>query len=153
MFPYACSEKPEWPSLPSFELHAVEASQLFDVPPTPILALPLAHGRMTVFGFLLGRDVAYITDCKTVSAGVVDGIRGVPILVLDALRDREHPTHLTIDEARGVAEQVGAKLTLFTHLCHEVEHEAVEKRLPPHVRVAYDGMQVEVIHGDVRLLA
>jgi phosphoribosyl 1,2-cyclic phosphate phosphodiesterase len=108
---------------------------------------------MTVFGFLLAAEVAYITDCKTVSPDVIEAVRGVPVLVLDALRDREHPTHLTIDEARGVAEQVGAKLTLFTHLCHEAEHEAVESRLPPHVRLAYDGMQIEVNHGDVRLLA
>jgi phosphoribosyl 1,2-cyclic phosphate phosphodiesterase len=153
MFSYACLERPEWPGVPSFDLHTVEANQSFDVSATKIRALPLAHGRMTVFGFLLARAVAYITDCKTVSPDVVEAIRGVPLLVLDALRHREHPTHLTIDEALRRGEQVGAKLTLFTHLCHEAEHEAVEKELPPHVRVAYDGMQVEVIHGDVRRLA
>jgi phosphoribosyl 1,2-cyclic phosphate phosphodiesterase len=153
VFPYACLEKPEWPGLPSFDLHTVQPHQSFDVPPTPVRALPLAHGRMTVFGFMLARDVAYMTDCKTVPPDVMEAVRGVPVLVLDALRDREHPTHLTIEQARGVAEQVGAKLTLFTHLCHEAEHEAVENRLPRHVRVAYDGMQLEVIDGDVRLLA
>lgn len=153
VFPYACLDRPEWPSLPSFELHTVEAYQTFEISSTPIRALPLAHGRMTVLGFLLARDLAYITDCKTVPTDVVEAIRGVPVLVLDALREGEHPTHLTIDEAGEVAGRVGATLTLFTHLCHEAEHEAVEKRLPPHVRVAYDGMQVEVIHGDVRLLA
>jgi len=106
-----------------------------------------------VFGFLMGRDLAYVTDCNVVSADVVESIRGVTVLVLDALRHREHPAHLTIEQARGVAEQVGAKLTLFTHLCHEAEHEAVEKTLPPRVRVAYDGMQIEVGNGDVRQMA
>jgi phosphoribosyl 1,2-cyclic phosphate phosphodiesterase len=153
MFSYACLERPEWPGLPSFELQTVEANQSFEVSTTKIRALPLAHGRMTVFGFLVEKDVAYVTDCKTVSPDVVETIRGLPLLVLDALRHREHPTHLTIDEACGVAEQVGARLTLFTHLCHEAEHEAIEDGLPPHVRVAYDGMQIEVIHGDVRHVA
>ena len=153
MFSYACLERPEWPGLPSFELHTVEANQSFEASATKIRALPLAHGRMTVFGFVVEEVVAYITDCKTVSADVVEAIRGLPLLVLDALRHREHPTHLTIDEACGVAKRVGARLTLFTHLCHEAEHEAVEEELPPHVRVAYDGMQIEVIDGDVRLVA
>lgn len=153
MFAYACVEKPEWPGLPSFDLHTVQANQPFQISDTTIRALPLQHGRMTVFGFLFGHDVAYVTDCKVVSADVVEAIRGVPVLVLDALRHREHPTHLTIKEACGVAEQVGAKLTLFTHLCHEAEHETVEKELPPHVRVAYDGMQIEVVDGDARQIA
>ena len=75
------------------------------------------------------------------------------VLVLDALRYRPHPSHLTIEQARALAEQVGAKLTLFTHLCHEVEHEAVERELPPHVRVAYDEMQIEVADGQIRQIA
>jgi phosphoribosyl 1,2-cyclic phosphate phosphodiesterase len=153
MFPYACVEKPAWPGLPSFELHTVQAHQVFEISRTPIRALPLQHGQMTVFGFLFGRDVAYVTDCSDVSADVVEAVRGVAVLVLDALRYREHPTHLTIGEASRVAEQVGAKLTLFTHLCHEVEHDAVENGLPPHVRVAYDGMQIEVVNGEVRQIA
>ena len=150
VFPYACTDTPAWPGLPSFALHTVQPHQTFDVSGTAIRALPLLHGRMTVLGFLIGRDLAYVTDCKPVSADVIEAVRGVTVLVLDALRPREHPTHLTIAEARDVAEQVGAKLTLFTHLCHEAEHEAVEKELPPHVRVAYDEMQIEVTDGAVR---
>ncbi len=153
VFPYACRDGPEWPGLPNFELHLVEPYQSFEVPPMSILALPLAHGRVTVFGFVLARTVAYMTDCKFVPPEVVEAIRGIPVLILDALRDREHPTHLTIDMARAVAEHVGATLTLFTHLCHEAEHRTVEKRLPPHVRVAYDEMQIEVIDGNVRCVA
>jgi phosphoribosyl 1,2-cyclic phosphate phosphodiesterase len=153
MFAYACVEKPAWPGLPSFELHTVEAHQAFGISGTPIRAVPLQHGKMTVFGFLFGRDLAYVTDCKDVSADVIEEVRGVPLLVLDALRYREHPAHLTIEEATRVAEQVGAKLTLFTHLCHEVDHDAVENGLPPHVRVAYDGMQIEVVDGEVRQIA
>jgi phosphoribosyl 1,2-cyclic phosphate phosphodiesterase len=153
MFSYACTETPAWPGLPSFELHPLQPDQQREVAGTSVRVLPLLHGRMEVYGFLFGRDLAYVTDCNVVSADVIEAIRGVTVLVLDALRHRPHPTHLTIDQALEVAGQVGAKLTLFTHLCHEVEHEAVEKELPPQVRVAYDEMQIEVADGEVRPLA
>ena len=153
IFPYACVEKPAWAGLPSFDLHAVEPHQDFEVGGLKLRALPLQHGRMMVYGFLFGRELAYVTDCSVVPPDAVAAIRGATVLVLDALRHRPHPAHLTIDQARAVAEQVGAQLTLFTHLCHEAEHEAVEKSLPPHMRVAYDGMQIEVTDGSVRQMA
>ena len=153
LFPYACTDKPAWPGLPRFELHTVQANQPFKVSRVTVCPLPLHHGRMMAFGFLFGQDFAYVTDCKVVPAEVIETIRGVPLLVLDALRYREHPAHLTIEEACGVAQQVVAKLTLFTHLCHEADHEAVEKGLPPGVRVAYDEMQIEVVNGEVRQIA
>lgn len=152
MFPYACTETPEWPGLPSFELHTLQPHQQLEVAGMTIRVLPLQHGRMTVYGFLFGHDFAYVTDCNIVPSDVVEAIRGVTVLVLGALRYRPHPTHLTIDQASAVAGQVGAKLTLFTHLCHEVDHETVEQGLPPLVRVAYDGMQIEVENGVVRTM-
>jgi phosphoribosyl 1,2-cyclic phosphate phosphodiesterase len=153
MFSYACTETPSYPGLPSFELHTLQPDQQKDIAGATVRVLPLQHGRMTVYGFLFGRDLAYVTDCNIISTEVIDAIKGVTVLVLDALRRRPHPTHLTIDQAREVAGQVGAKLTLFTHLCHEVEHEEVEKELPLQVRVAYDGMQIDVANGEVRHLA
>ncbi|HUI07747.1 MAG TPA: MBL fold metallo-hydrolase [Verrucomicrobiae bacterium] len=153
VFPYACTETPAWAGLPSFEMHAIEPHQDFEVGGLKLRALPLLHGRMTVYGFLFGREMAYVTDCNVVPPEVVGAIRGVTLLVLDALRHRPHPAHLTIDQARAVAEQVKASLTLFTHLCHEADHEAVEQELPPHVRVAYDGMKMEVSDDRVRQVA
>jgi len=153
LFPYACTDKPEWPGLPSFELHTVRPNEPVEVSGATVRPLPLLHGRMTVFGFLFGQDFAYVTDCKVVPAEVIEAIRGVPVLVLDALRYREHPAHLSIEEASAVAQQVGAKLTLFTHLCHEADHKTVEQGLPPRIRVAYDEMQIEVVNGEVRQMA
>jgi phosphoribosyl 1,2-cyclic phosphate phosphodiesterase len=144
VFPYACTETPAWPGLPSIELRAIGPHQVFEVAGLNVRALPVLHGRMTVYGFLFGRELAYVVDCNVVPPEVIDAIRGVTVLVLDALRHRPHPTHLTLDQARAVAEQAGAALTLFTHLCHEAEHETVEQTLPPNIRVAYDGMRVEV---------
>jgi len=153
LFPYACTDKPAWPGLPRFELHTVEATQTVVISGVTVCPLPLQHGRSMAFGYLFDNGFAYVTDCKVVPAGVIERIRGIPVLVLDALRYRDHPAHLTIEEACGVAQEVGAKLTLFTHLCHEAEHESVERGLPPSVRVAYDGMRIEVSNGEVREIA
>jgi phosphoribosyl 1,2-cyclic phosphate phosphodiesterase len=153
VFPYACAETPAWPGLPHFELHEVEPYQDFELGGLKLRSLPLLHGRMTVYGFLFENEFAYMIDCNIVPPEVITAIRGVPLLVLDALRHRPHPTHLTIEQARALAEQVGASLTLFTHLCHESEHEAVEQELPPQVRVAYDGMKIEVTSGQVKRIA
>ncbi|HUJ12140.1 MAG TPA: MBL fold metallo-hydrolase [Verrucomicrobiae bacterium] len=153
VFPYACTETPAWPGLPSFELHELQPCQNLEVGGLKVRALPLAHGRMTVYGFLFRHDFAYVTDCNAVPEEVIAAIRGVAVLVLDALRYRPHPTHLTIEQARSLAEQVQAKLTLFTHLCHEAEHEVVERELPPHIRVAYDEEKIEITGNEIRHLA
>ena len=153
VFPYACTEKPAWPGLPSFELRPIEANREFQVSGFKCRAVPLPHGRMTVFGFVLDDAVAYLTDCNAVSQEVVDSIRGIPVLVLDALRQRPHPTHLTIADAVKIAGQINPGLTLLTHLCHEVDHAFVEADLPANVRLAYDQMQIEVTNGEWRKLA
>jgi phosphoribosyl 1,2-cyclic phosphate phosphodiesterase len=144
LFPYACTETPAWPGLPSFALHPVEPWESFGPGGATVRALPLPHGKMTVHGFLFGRDLAYVTDCHAVSDEVVAAIRGVTVLALDALRHRPHPTHLTVAQALEVAGRVGAKLTLLTHLCHDLDHAATEQSLPPHIRVARDGLRLSI---------
>jgi phosphoribosyl 1,2-cyclic phosphate phosphodiesterase len=153
VFPYACTVKPAWPGLPSFSLHTVEPHQQFEIAGVKIRALPVPHGQMTVFGFMIDDAFAYVTDCNAVATDVVECIKGVPVLALDALRSRPHPTHLTVEQAVTVAERIGAKLTLLTHLCHEADHEAIQKSLPPGVQVAYDGLVVEVNNDEVVCLA
>lgn len=149
MFPYACTEKPKWPGLPSFALRAIEANQEVEIAGAKIRVLPLLHGYMPVFGFLFGRELAYVTDCSVVSEDVIGAIQGVTILAIDGLRHRPHPTHLTVAAAVNVAAKVGAKLTLLTHMCHELDHQATEATLAPNVRLAYDGMQIEVTNGEL----
>lgn len=152
IFPYACEEIPRWPGLPSFQLHAIEPNVEFEVGDLKVRALPVPHGRMTVFGFLLGREFAYLTDCNEVSPTVVEAVRGVPVLVVDALRHRPHPTHLTVAQALEVVAQAMPKRALLTHMCHDVDHAATEATLPAHVRLAYDGLVIEVNNGEVALL-
>jgi phosphoribosyl 1,2-cyclic phosphate phosphodiesterase len=68
------------------------------------------------------------------------------VLVLDALRDRPHPTHFTLAEAVAAARRIGARRTLFTHMCHDLPHEPTNARLPDDMRLAYDGLVVDIQH-------
>lgn len=106
--------------------------------------LPLPHGPMQVLGFRTGA-LGYVTDAKTLPPDTLEALRGVRVLVLNALWfGRPHPTHFSVEEAVEAAEAVGAERTYLTHLSHRVTHAELEARLPPHVRPAHDGLEVEV---------
>jgi phosphoribosyl 1,2-cyclic phosphate phosphodiesterase len=113
---------------------------------TLLTPLPVPHGRSTVNGYLFSREddrlVAYLSDCSAVPDAIVDKIAGVKLLIIDALRRRPHPTHLSVNQALEVAERVRPARTLFTHICHELA-QASEVELPEGVGIAYDGLKLE----------
>ena len=119
----------------------------FQLGDTLLTPLPLQHGRAKVNGYLFetaGRKLAaYLSDCKVVPDAVIARIHGVETLIIDALRYRDHPTHLSVSEALGVATRVSPGATWFTHICHDLGHAATEAALPPGTRIAYDGLKLE----------
>jgi phosphoribosyl 1,2-cyclic phosphate phosphodiesterase len=133
----------EGTSKPSLEMHAVEPGRPFRVAGVNVLPLAFRHGHLRVFGYRLGR-LAYITDVKAIPEAEREGLRGLDVLVLNALWWRPHPTHLSIDEAIEAAQAIGARRTYLTHLTHETGHADLAARLPPGILPAYDGLTVEV---------
>lgn len=114
-----------------------------DVTLTP---LPVEHGPRTN-GYLLesgGRRAAYIPDCIRIPPDVLARIRGVDVMVLDCLRRRPHPAHLNVEGSLAYLAQIAPGRAYLTHLCHDLMHAELEKELPPPVKVAYDGLVVEV---------
>jgi phosphoribosyl 1,2-cyclic phosphate phosphodiesterase len=111
---------------------------------TLITPLPVQHGRVVTTGFRFDREgmpaVVYLPDCKSIPDTTRDLILDCGILIIDALRHRTHPTHLSVEEAIAVARDVRAGQTYFTHLCHDLGHAALEASLPPGIRVGYDGL-------------
>lgn len=107
----------------------------------PVLPLPVPHGDMTVFAYRIGA-LGYVTDAKRVDPEVIAALRGVRVLVVNALFDRPHPTHLSIDEAVEVGRAVGAARTVLTHLTHRHTHAALAARLPAGVEPAHDGLAI-----------
>jgi phosphoribosyl 1,2-cyclic phosphate phosphodiesterase len=107
-----------------------------------VVAIPLQHGRYDVLGFRFDR-LAYCTDVNGISEESWPLLKGVEILVLDALRLERHPTHFSLDEALSVVERLRPRQTFLTHLSCQMHPERDAKRLPAGVAFAYDGLNVE----------
>lgn len=130
-------------SKPEGEARPIRDGDTVQVGDASVEAIALPHGRMRVLAFRVGA-LGFVTDAKTVPAEAIAKLRGVKVLVLNALFRREHPTHLSISEAVAVAAEIGAERTYLIHLTHETSHAELEAELPPSVRPAYDGLVVHV---------
>jgi len=144
-FPYVFdSEKPlPGTSKPQANSRPVEAGASFSVGEISVRAFAVSHGPMSVYGYRFG-DLGYVTDAKMLSPEAVEILRGVKVLVLNALFRTPHPTHLSIPEAVAAAQQVGAPRTFFTHLTHRTSHAELERELPSGIAPAYDGLTVTI---------
>ncbi len=108
-----------------------------------IKPVEICHGKARILGYRID-DVAYLTDCSGVPPESMELLRGVKLLIIDALRKRPHPSHFSIDQAIEVSRKVSAERTVLTHLSHNVDYVADGKGLPAGVELAYDGMEIEV---------
>jgi phosphoribosyl 1,2-cyclic phosphate phosphodiesterase len=107
----------------------------------PVRPIQLEHGPTRVYGYRIGR-VGYVTDAKLIPESAIEVLRGVEVLVLNALFDRPHPSHLSIPEAVEVAQAIGAPRTVLTHLTHRTSHASLLARLPRGIEPAYDGLTI-----------
>ena len=103
----------------------------------------LMHGRIPILGFRLGR-FAYCTDCSEIPPDSMNLLKDLDVLVIDALRYRPHPTHLTIEQALAVVDKLQPRRAYFTHIAHDIRHAELELKLPEHVTLAHDGLTIEV---------
>jgi phosphoribosyl 1,2-cyclic phosphate phosphodiesterase len=104
-----------------------------------VVPVPILHGRRLILGYRMG-TFAYLTDCSAIPDTSWPLLSGVKTLVLDALRDRPHPTHFSVSEALDVVARLSPDRAYFTHVCHDLPHEATCARLPRGVELAYDGL-------------
>jgi phosphoribosyl 1,2-cyclic phosphate phosphodiesterase len=133
----------EGTSKPQLELHPIDPDATVTVAGQSVLPLAFPHGHLRVFGYRFG-DLAYLTDVKLVGEPEMERLRGVRVLVLNALWWRPHPTHMSIGEAVATAQKLGAEQTYLTHLTHETGHAALASGLPPGILPAYDGLVVNI---------
>ena len=131
---------PKGGGIPMLELRPITGP--FAVGDLQVRPVPILHGRKPILGFRVGR-FAYLTDCNALANEAWPILDGLDVLVLDALRERPHPTHFSLNEAIAVAGRIGARRTYFTHMCHDLPHEATNARLPVNMRLAHDGLVLD----------
>jgi phosphoribosyl 1,2-cyclic phosphate phosphodiesterase len=134
---------PDGTTKPEIELHEV-GHVPFDIAGESFMPLRVPHGDGESLGFRVG-GLGYITDGKSLPPAIIGKLRGVDVLVLNALWfGNPHPTHFNIEEAVDAARAVGARRTYLTHLTHRVRHSEMLERLPQGVEPAYDGLTIDI---------
>jgi phosphoribosyl 1,2-cyclic phosphate phosphodiesterase len=145
IFFYAFNPKKTVPGYVHALPHVVEHT--FPLGGLDITPLPVPHGALLTNGYLFERRgrkwLAYLSDCASIPDPVRDRIAGVDVLIIDGLRDKEHPTHLNVRGAVAAAQAIGARQSYLTHQTHEKFHVDRERELPPGIGVSYDGMKLE----------
>lgn len=141
-FYYAFAEN-KYPGVPELNLITIDETPFFigDIPVQPILVY---HHKMPVYGYRFG-DFTYITDANRIEKEQLDLIRGSRVLVLNALRKEAHISHFTLNEAVAIAQEVAVPEVYFTHISHQLGlHQVINQELPPHIQLAYDGLQISL---------
>lgn len=100
------------------------------------------HGEAEIFAFRFG-SAAYVTDFSDIPEESLKQLEGLDILFLDALRHKPHPTHSSLSNSLALAERLKPRRTYFTHISHDLGHEATNATLPENVRLSHDGMKLE----------
>ncbi len=126
------------------QMHRLEeiAGQAVNLFGATFRRIPVLHGSLTISGYRFG-SAAYLTDMSAIPEESVSQLKGLDILILDALRHTPHPTHSNVENSLKVVEQLKPKRAFFTHMGHDLDHAATDAILPAHVRLAYDGLKVD----------
>lgn len=131
---------PFYGAKPDLTLHEIDGP--FVAAGVAVTPVPVLHGRMPIIGFRFG-PVAYVTDVKTIPPESLALLRGLDVLIINALRHKPHFAHLNLDEATALIAELKPNRTFLTHLSHDMGRQAeMDEVLPEDVRIAYDGLTV-----------
>lgn len=143
-FGYIFETKNKYPGAPTIEEITINKESTFRLGQIDVVPVEAFHASLPVLGFRIS-DFCYLTDVKTISEEEIDKIKGVKVLVLNALREEPHQSHLNIEEALNLVEKIKPEATYFTHISHLMGfHAEVDKRLPENVHLAFDGLKIEI---------
>jgi phosphoribosyl 1,2-cyclic phosphate phosphodiesterase len=144
IFSYTFSADSKYPNKARVALKDVTPGEGFaEVHEVRFTPIPVLHGELPITGYRFGK-VAYMTDVSTIPDSSFALLEDLDVLIVSALRHVPHPSHATVNQAVRWANRIGAKQTYFTHISHELGHEATNAHLPDGVALAYDGLTVEV---------
>jgi phosphoribosyl 1,2-cyclic phosphate phosphodiesterase len=135
-------ENAKYPGIPQININTITAQDVFHINGLAITPIRLLHYKLEVLGFRIGNFV-YITDASYISDEEIAKMQGCQAITLNALRHEPHISHFTYAQAIELANRIGAPVTYFTHISHQLGlHQELEAALPPHIRLAYDGLEL-----------
>lgn len=140
---YYVFEENKYPGIPSVNLNTID-SKPFEVIGEEVTPITVMHYKLPVLAFRV-RDFVYMTDAKTIAPEEYAKLKGVKVLIINALRREPHISHFTLDEALEIIEDLKPERAYLTHVSHLLGmHEEVSKELPEHVQIAYDGLEIDL---------
>ncbi len=134
-------------NFPRITLHTLEPLETVEIGDIRVTPLSICHGKRAIFAYRFqtqNRVLVYATDCSHIPEVSREAMRNADVLVLGALRHQSHPAHFTVGEALREVEDLQPKRAFFTHIGHELEHDETNAILPPNVRLAFDGLKMEL---------
>jgi phosphoribosyl 1,2-cyclic phosphate phosphodiesterase len=140
-FGYTLREPSNYWDLPVLAAHVVEAP--FSAAGVQVTPIPVMHGKIRIYAYRIG-NLVYMTDVSAIPESSFDLLQGVDVLLIDCLRETPHPTHVSVSESLALIERIGARRNVLIHMTHELEYHALQARLPAHVAVGYDGLQLSL---------
>lgn len=140
--PYCFAEN-KYPGVPRIELSEISEDDFYldDIKITPVRIM---HARLPILGFRIN-NFAYLTDVKTIPESSFDKLKGLDVLVINALRIEEHIAHLNLNDAIKISQKINAKSTFFTHFSHDMGlHENINNQLPENIQLSYDNLTINI---------
>lgn len=142
-FDYIFTIKNKYPSAPSVITNSIKNKPFF-LNDLEVMPIKILHGKLSIFGFRFD-EFAYLTDVSFIKEKEKRKLKNLKILVINALRIAEHPTHFNLDKALDFIKEINPKKAYITHISHKLGfHKVVQKQLPKNVFLAYDGLEIEV---------
>ncbi|HZS06062.1 MAG TPA: MBL fold metallo-hydrolase [Blastocatellia bacterium] len=145
VFYYIFEAKHVGGGLPQLEPHVIDGE--FEVCGLRVTPIPVIHGRSEVTAFRFGdgqHEVAFVTDCNAIPDESLEKLRGLDLLILDALRLKPHPTHLHLEQSLAYIAELQPRRALLTHIGHDIRHKEVNQHLPHGTELAYDELEIEL---------
>lgn len=139
-FPYVFSDV-KYPGLPEVKINIIK-NETFHIQDTTVIPIKAQHYIMPVFGFRI-KNFVYLTDVSSISELEKEKMKGADLIILDALRKKPHISHFNLEQALALLEELKPKQALLIHISHYMGlHDEVNRELPNHIKLAYDGQQI-----------
>ena len=133
-----------YPGVPRLHFQTIAPFEPIHIKGVEVLPLQVMHGALPILGFRIGQ-LGFITDMLTAPEETYEALRGIDTLVVNSLRPKPHGSHQTLDDAIAFARAVGARETYLIHMSHDAGlHAETSAKLPAHIHLAYDGLQIEI---------